>query len=631
MEEPMSAPGTRPSPSTERTGRTVRLAAAALTLALVPVAFVAAPATATDAPSPSTSAGRAATTFIVGTTQDIDSLNPFKGVVQTAYEVYFLLYDNLTGWSQRDLSPAPTGLAKSWEKSTDGKTWTYHLHEGAKWSDGTPLTANDVAYTFNRVLTNEDEGAPFDAYISTITKVTATNATTVVMETSAPTPVMEQLWVPILPEHIWKNITPAQVADFENKTPVGSGPFSLAEYRPTEFLRFRANKAYFGGAPKVDEVVLRVFANAETMALALRNGEIDLAHDLPATQFESMKNQPGITTVVAKSRDFNEIAFNVGAATADNEPIGDGHPALRDKRVRQAIGHAIDRKTLVQRVLQGYGDTATGVIPAMYGRLHYAAGDKERAFDLAEANRILDEAGYAKGTDGIRTMPGGGRKLQFRLYGRQGSASSEQTVQFVAEWLRQIGLAIDLKIISEDQLTTFAGEGNFDIFEWGWGVEPDPNFMLSVFTCGQRSIKDGDSISAGWSDSYYCNPAYDALYEQQKTVVDQGQRADLVKQMQAMLYDDAPYVMTYYSQILEAYRSDRFTNLQRQPAEVGQLVFQFGAYTYRSVTPVSESSASRSGGPSTGLLVGVGLGVLALVAAVVVLVLVRRRSADVRE
>jgi peptide/nickel transport system substrate-binding protein len=631
MEEPMSARASRRSPSAERSGRTVRLAAAALALALVPVAFVSPPAAATDAPSPSTSGGRSATTFTVGTTQDIDSLNPFKGVVQTAYEAYFLLYDNLTGWSQTDLSPAPTGLAKSWDKSADGRTWTYHLHEGAKWSDGQPLTANDVAYTFNRVLTNEDEGAPFDAYISTITKVTATDATTVVMETSAPTPVMEQLWVPILPEHIWKDITPEQVADFENRTPVGSGPFSLVEYRPTEFLRFRANKAYFGGAPKVDEVVLRVFANAETMALALRNGEIDLAHDLPATQFESLKNQPGITTVVAKSRDFNEIAFNVGAATADDEPIGDGHPALRDKRVRQAIGHAIDRKTLVQRVLQGYGDPATGVIPAMYERLHYAAGAKERAFDLAEANRILDEAGYAKGPDGIRTMPGGGRKLEFRLYGRQGSSASEQSVQFVAEWLRQIGLGIDLKIISEDQLTTFVGEGNFDIFEWGWGVEPDPNFMLSVFSCGQRSIKDGDSISAGWSDSFYCNPAYDALYEQQKTVVDQNQRAQIVKQMQEMLYDDAPYVMTYYSQILEAYRSDRFTNLRRQPAEVGQLVFQFGAYTYLSVEPVSADPGDGSGGPGTGLLVGVGLAVLVVAAGVVAIVLVRRRSADVRE
>jgi peptide/nickel transport system substrate-binding protein len=613
-----------------RLTRRTRIAAAAL--AVLAVALPAAPAAAEEfSPTPSTSGGPSRTTFIVGTTQDIDSLNPFKGVVQTAYETYFLLYDNLTGWSAQDLSPAPTGLAKSWDKSPDGKTWTYHLHEGATWSDGRPLTASDVAYTFNRVLTNPDEGAPFDAYISTITKVTATNATTVVMETSAPTPVMEQLWVPILPEHIWKDITPEQVADFENRTPVGSGPFALAEYRPTEFLRFRANKSYFGGAPKVDEVVLRVFANAEAMALALRNGEIDLAHDIPATQFDALKNVPGITTVVSKTRDFNEIGFNVGAATADNEPIGDGHPALKDKRVRQAIAHAIDRKTLVERVLKGYGEPATGLIPTMYQRLHYSPGDKEFAFDLATANRILDEAGYAKGTDGIRTMPGGGRKLQFRLYGRQGSAASEQSVQFVAEWLRQIGLAIDLKIISEDQLTTFIGEGTYDIFEWGWGVEPDPNFMLSVFSCGQRSTKDGDSISAGWSDSFYCNPAYDALYEQQKTVVDQDQRAALVKQMQQILYDDAPYVMTYYIQMLEAYRSDRFTNLQRQPAGDGQLVFQFGTYTYLNVTPVSDTATDRSGGPSTALLVGIGLAALVVVAAVGGFVLMRRRSADTRE
>jgi peptide/nickel transport system substrate-binding protein len=604
--------------------------AAAGAVALIAAAFSAAPAAA-QAPSPTPSA-RPTTTFIVGTTQDIDSLNPFKGVVQTAYEVYFLLYDNLTGWSPQDLTPAPTGLAKSWDKSADGKTWTYHLHENAKWSDGRPLTASDVAYTFNRVLTNEEEGAPFDAYISTITKVTATDATTVVMETSAPTPIMEQLWVPILPEHVWKDITPEQVADFQNRTPVGSGPFSLAEYRPTEFLRFTANKSYPSGAPKVDEVIIRIFANAEAMTLALRNGEIDLAHDIPATQFDSLKGAPNIETVAAKGRDFNEIAFNVGAATADGEPIGDGHPALRDKRVRQAIAHAIDRKALVDRVSKGYGEPATGVLPPMYADLHYAAGPKEFAFDLAEANRILDAAGYAKGTDGIRTMPGGGRKLQFRLYGRQGSQASEQAVQFVSEWLRQIGLGIDLKIISEDQLTTFVGEGTFDIFEWGWGVEPDPSFMLSVFTCGQRSTKDGDSISAGWSDSFYCNPAYDALYEQQKTAVDRAQRGALARQMQEILYDDAPYVLTYYNQILEAYRKDRFTNLQRQPADGGQLVFQFGAYTYLKVEPVSAADGGgRSSGPGRGLLIGAGAALGAVLLVVVIVLLTRRRSADTRE
>jgi peptide/nickel transport system substrate-binding protein len=600
-------------------------------LAIAALGLPGSPAAAADGTPTPTGTARPRTTFTVGTVQDIDSLNPFQGVVQTAYETYFLLYDNLTGWSPKDLSPAPTGLAQSWEKSTDGKVWTYHLHPNAKWSDGQPLTASDVAYTFNRILTNDDEGAPFDAYISTITKVTATDPTTVVMETSAATPIMEQLWVPILPEHVWKDIDPSEMADFENRNPVGSGPFSLVEYRPTEFLRFKANKEYFGGAPKVDEVVLRIFGNAEAMTLALTNGEIDLAHDLPPTQFESLKNKPGITTVVSTTRDFSEIAFNTGAATDEGVAIGDGHPALKDKRVRQAIAYAIDRKTLVEKVLGGYGEPATGVLPAMYDQLHYSPGEKEFAFDLARANRTLDEAGYAKGSDGIRTMPGGGRKLQFRLYGRQGSQASEQTVQFVADWLRQIGLGIDLKIVSEDQLTTWVGEGTYDIFEWGWGVEPDPNFMLSVFTCGQRSIKEGDSISAGWSDSFYCNDAYDQLYDQQKTIVDRAARAAVVKQMQAMLYEDAPYVLTYYSQMLEAYRSDRFTNLRRQPEGAGPLVYQFGAYSYLSVTPVSETAAAKHSGPNLGLLIAIGAGVLLLLSAGTAVLLMRRRTADTRE
>lgn len=609
-----------------------RAIAAGCVLALLALAGPPSPASAARSPSAGAgTAGVTGTRFVVGTTQDIDSLNPFKGVVQTAYEAGFLIYDTLTGWSPQDLSPAQTGLATSWEPSTDGKTWTYHLHQGVTWSDGQPLTAKDVVYTFNRILGGELERAAYEAYVSTITKVSAPDDTTVVIETSEPTPVMEQLWVPILPEHIWKDIPEDKVADFENRDPVGSGPFSLVEYKPTEYLLFTANKKYFQGAPKVDQVELRVFANEEAMTLALRSGDIDLAHDLPATQFDALKGVAGITTVASKTRDFSEIGFNVGAATVDGQPIGDGHPALADARVRQAIAHAIDRKTLVEKVLNGYGDPGTTVIPPIYSALHYEPGASEYAFDLAAANKILDEAGYAKGTDGIRRAEFTGRKLSFRLYGRQGKQASEQTVQFVAGWLKQIGIETTVKIVSEDQLTTWIGEGNYDIFEWGWGVEPDPNFQLSVFTCDQRSIQDGGEISAGWSDSFYCNPDYDKLYNEQKITVDRTKRAELVKQMQQLLYQDTPYVLTYYGQTLEAYRSDRFTNLQRQPASSGSLVYQFGAYTYRLVTPVSASAAKKSGGPGAVLLLGLGGAVLVIVLVAFTAVFFRRRTADVRE
>jgi peptide/nickel transport system substrate-binding protein len=350
---------------------------------------------------------------------------------------------------------------------------------------------------------------------------------------------MLRLAVPILPEHIWKNIDEKEVSTFDNeKNAVGSGAFKLEERKTGQFVRLSANKSWWGGAPKIDEVVFRVFNNADAEIQALRKGEIDFADQLDAAPFNSLKSTEDITTVPGEYSGFDELAFNTGAALDTGQPIGDGHPALKDKRVRQAIAHAIDKKALVDRVLGGYGTEATGIIPAIYKDLTFQPSETEAyTFDLAEANRLLDAAGY-KDTNGdkVREMPDGSRPLRFRLFTRQESNTSQQSVQFIRGWLRDIGIATDVKVVEENRLTEIIGQGEFDMFEWGWVVEPDPDYQLSTFTCGSRSYKSGGDVTANLSDSFYCNPAYDKLYQQQKVTIDPAKRAEIVKQMQRMLY-----------------------------------------------------------------------------------------------
>ena len=154
--------------------------------------------------------------------------------------------------------------------------------------------------------------------------------------------------------------------------------------------------------------------------------------------------------------------------------------------------------------------------------------------------------------------------------------------------------------MSSDALTEIIGQGNFDMFEWGWVVEPDPNYQLSTFTCANRSYKDGDSILANLSDSFYCNEEYDALFDQQSLETDSAKRTELVKQMQQKLFDDAPYIVTYYYDNLEAYRSDRFTGFVPQPTPNGSLLFQYGTWSYENVKPVSAESPSASGSAAPG-------------------------------
>ncbi|MEO3807678.1 ABC transporter substrate-binding protein [Sphaerisporangium sp. B11E5] len=589
--------------------------------------------------SPSPAAPPAKKVFTVGILSDVDSVNPFTGIVVEAYEVWGLMYDTLTGYSAKDFSPVP-GLAESWTEAPDKKSWTYKIRAGVTWTDGRPLTAKDAAYTFNRVIKGEYEQTNYGSYVVNITKAEAPDDTTLVLHVKNPTPIMTHLTVPILPEHIWKDIDQKEVRSFSNEpeaggTVVGSGPFTLAERKKGQFIRMVANKAHWRGAPKIDEVVYRVFTNADAEAQALTRGEIDYAYDLQANVFASLKDKPGITTRAAVYTGFNEVAFNTGAALADGTPIGDGHKALTDKRVRLAISYAIDRPALVNRVLGGNGEPGDTIIPPIYDTLKYTPPITMR-FDLGEAGRLLDEAGYPRGDDGMREKDG--KKLSLRLFTRQESTESQSTGEFVKGWLKDLGIDVRLKVVSEDALTEIIGRGEFDMFEWGWVVEPDPDYQLSVMTCGKRSYKDGDDIYADLSDSFYCNPEYDKLYQAQSVQTDPAARAEIVKRMQQMVYDDAAYAVTYYYRDNVAYRSDRWTGFVPQPEPDGSLLFQYGTYSYLNIEPATAAAgqgaatAAAQESSSPGLVAGIGAAVLA--AAFAVLLLVHRRrsaTADERE
>ena len=238
-------------------------------------------------------------TFTVGMVGDIDSLNPFTGIESSAYEMYQLNYETLTDYGQADFSTQPA-LAESWDASADGLTWTYHLRAGLKWSDGQPLTAKDVAYTLNRVRNGKYEQTNYGNDVSGLTSVVATDDSTVVMKVKKPTPIMEHLYVYILPEHIWKEVDEKEVKSFANNPGpdgiIGAGPFIVKERKTGQFIRLERNPNYYGEKPKIDELVFRVFQNQDSLAQALKRGEIDFADSLESNVFYSLENTPGIKT-----------------------------------------------------------------------------------------------------------------------------------------------------------------------------------------------------------------------------------------------------------------------------------------------------------------------------------------------
>jgi peptide/nickel transport system substrate-binding protein len=587
---------------------------------------------ATAAPLAATAGPLAATkpkvTFTVGVLNDVDSLNPFTGIVAEATEVRQAMYDTLTVASAKDFSPAP-GLATKWKTSPDGLTWTYTIRSGVKWSDGEALTAKDVAYTVNRIRKSAYEQTNYGSYVAGISSVTAPDDRTVVIRTSRPSPVLLRLPIPILPAHIWSKISSDQVKSYKNEVgAVGSGPFVLAERKAGQFVRLTANKDYWGGAPKIDELVYRVYGNGDALAQALKQGQIDFADNLDADVWQSLKKIPGIKTSAARFSGFDQLAFNTGAELDDGTPIGDGNPALKDKKVRQALSYAINRDAVVEQALAGNGTPGGTVIPPIYADLQL----KPRTpytFDLAKAGQLLDQAGYRKGADGKRTTPDG-KPFTLRMFTRQESAPSQDAGRQIQGWFGSLGLPLTLKALTEEDLTEQIGQGTFDLFEWGWVVEPDPDYLLSSFTCGQRSYRDGGRVYANLSDSFYCNPEYDRLYTRQAEQIDPAERADTVRKMQQILYEDAPYAVLYAYDDLQA-RSTSFGGFVAQPPPDGSLLFQYGAWSYLKIKQVAArpaagaSGAESNDGWSRPVLIGGIAGIAVLVGLLIVLIRRRRR------
>jgi peptide/nickel transport system substrate-binding protein len=624
------------------------LAAAGAAALVLGIAAAAAPSALADSATPTPAATTAAepSTLTIGMTTDIDSANPFTGIVAEAYEVFQMMYPTLTDYGASDFGTVP-GMAESWQESADKKSWTYKIRAGMKWSDGQPMTAEDAAYTINRVKNGKYESINYGNYVQNIINAEATDDTTLVVHLKKPTPVMEHLGIYILPEHIWKDISETDVKKFKNEpTPgnpiVSGGPYVFVERQVGQFIRLEANPNYWRGEPAVSEVVFRVYGNDDAMAQALKKGEIDFADSLPPNVFKSLQGVDGITTVNASYPGFNEIAFNTGAALSDGTPIGDGSPLLKDEKLRQAMSWAIDRQALVDKVLGGLGSPGSTVIPPNFTNLHLDPANP-MGYDPDKAKSLLDAAGYKVGDDGIRVAPDGTR-LSFRLFGRSNSSTSKKSVEFVKGYLNAVGIEVTVSNLGDSPLIEKIGEGDYDMFEWGWVVDPDPDYQLSTATCGKRSYKDGGTVYADLSDSFFCDPQYDELYKQQATETDPAKRAEIVKQMQQIFYDSAAYIVTFYYTDPQAYRSDRFTGFVAQPDPDGVVLFQWGTWSYDNLKPVSAAAPVAEPGSTNaaqqtpassstnwGLIIGIIVAVLIVAGVGFGLARGRAGSADDRE
>jgi peptide/nickel transport system substrate-binding protein len=567
---------------------------------------------ASPAPMPSAEPGKLI--YKIGIAEDVDLVNPTSGWSSISWETFRLCYNFLT-WYDKDYQPVPD-LATKWEHSADGKVWTFHLRSGVKWSDGQPLTARDVAYTYNRIIT--DSISMYTSYLTNVTKVEAPDDHTVVITCSRPNAGMLALYIPILPEHIWDKVATKNLATFTNLPFVGSGPFTVAAVKSKNYVKLVKNpyyKAGFGVEPRIDAVYFVIYQTADGLIQDYKAGNLDGAVDIPASYYRILAGVPGTKTVAAPAIGFHELGFNCWS-----DPKSKGDPLLRDVRIRQAVNWAIDKDKITKLAMDGLAQPATTILSPVVAFWRYdVPADQQYRYDPAKARQILTAAGYIdRNGDGVREAANG-KPLDFRLTALDEYPEDHTAAVKIVGYLRSVGIKLRLQTMAENTFTNYVyANADMDMYLWSWGGDIDPSYQLNTFTTSQILNN---------SDSQYSNPVYDKLFVEQQSAIDARQRQKIIDQMQAILYRDSPYVVMWYDLNIQAFRTDKWTGYVLVPPRDGAPFWNYLRDTYLDLRPKTGGASGSGGAPAWSWIV-LAVVIIAIVAAIVVYVR-RPRQAEV--
>ena len=547
----------------------------------------------------------------VGTTQDLDSLNPFATILVVGYETFGLTYNYMV-----DAGPnlEPVGaFADKWERAADGHSWIFHIRDGMKWSDGEPATSADACFSWglgvDAIKAEKSLGAGYlepSMQDAGVTAVSCPDASTLVATTDDPSDRVLQIAIPIIPKHIWGKETYKTIGKAKFTPPlVGTGPYQAVDWQTGQFIRHQRNPNYWGTKGFEDEVDIIIYKTADTMVQALKAGELDHAHGPNADQLNQLKTDPNIKTVAGSANGWTQLAFNQYGAS-NGKTIPNGGPstkALLDPKFRDALGYAVDHQALVDRVLGGYGVVGSTIVPPVLTQWHVDP-TTPRTFDIEKAKQLLTDAGYPLDASGSR-LDKEGKAINLRLFMPDSDENYPKAAQFIKEWYGELGVKVTTQVFSSAALTEIiyppeAGEkytADYDIELWGWSGGVDPNGLLQIFRCEEIGTS---------SDSQYCNPAFDKMYGDQLKATTSEARKAILTQMQNVIYDDAVYDVLYYDANLEAYRTDRFAGWQNQPIDSGEPLFTYSTLQYTKLTDAkaaptpapSEAAASGSPGAS---------------------------------
>lgn len=493
------------------------------------VALVALSAAAAQAPSYNANA-------VINLATNADpTFNPwYPGVGVESDLINSMIFEGLTRWNG-DAQPSPA-LATKWSVSKDGLTWTFDLRPNVKWQDGKPFTAADVAFTFNKVVLNKSLGATNAHIYSPVERVEVVNPLEVKFILKRPfssLPAYLAYFEGILPEHVFKNVAnPFKDASFNKEHPIGTGPFMVQKYVSGAYVRLVRNPNYWGGKPKLAGVVFKVVPEPDAQIAQVLSGGLDMIRVENPTLLSRLKNAPGLV--------FDKQSENVYFFVILHQT----NPLFQDVRVRQALEYAIDRKAIIQSVLKGYGQVATGPI-APVQKAYYDPNVKQYPYDPAQAKKLLAEAGWTPGPNGI--LQKDGKPFQITIdEGQYGQLVP--IAELVQQYWQKIGVKVKLNTMDwNSYLTKTFVKRNYEATVCWWRTPTTPD--VSPFY-----LSSAAGTGNNWPD--YKSPKLDKLLEDELAATTEQQKVTYADQVQQFVAQQLPYLYLYYPETVVVHRAN---------------------------------------------------------------------------
>lgn len=483
--------------------------------------------------------------LVVASIGDASSMIPHITADSASHAIANYVYNGLVKYD-KDLQLVGD-LAESWEIYDEGKRIVFHLREGVKWHDGTDFTAEDCLFTYHTMIDPKTPTA-YEGDFKLVKEAKVIDPYTFEVTYDKPfAPALASWGWAILPKHLLKgkDITTSELG----RKPVGTGPFILHQWKTGEKIEVRANPDYFEGRPYIDRIIYRIIPDMATMFLELKTGGVDQM-GLTPLQFKKQTNDSDFNQNFKKykylSFGYTYLGFNLR------------RPLFKDKRVRQAITYAINKQEIIDGVLLGLGQIATG--PYKPGTWAYNPHVKRYPYNPDKSRTLLAEAGWTD-TDGDGILDKDGKPFSFTIITNQGNDLRAKTAEILQQRLKAVGITIKIRIIEwATFLKEFVNIGNFDALILGMGIGQDPDIYD---TWHSSKTKPGEL-----NLTYFQNEEVDRLIEEGRHTFDQEKRKECYYRIQEIMAEEQPETFLYVAESLPVVNS-RFHGIKQAPAGIG--------------------------------------------------------------